>query len=162
MNYSHRLAARATLLLASMALLGLTGAAQAQPGDNGPVGNGMPGGMPGGRGNRQGGQQGRVQMREQQLRQMLTGAGYADKALQDAVIAFAAKQDPSKQALRQNMTQLRQVIADTTTTTSSPARRVATIRSATRLTRSASATEEPPYFCTTSPTDPPTWLPDAT
>ena len=43
-------------------------------------------------------------------------------------------------------------IADTTTTTSCPARRVATIRSATRLIRSASATEEPPYFCTTSPT----------
>src|SRR5829696_1254731 len=43
-------------------------------------------------------------------------------------------------------------IADTATTTSWPSRRVATIRSATRLIRSASATEEPPYFCTTSPT----------
>ena len=43
-------------------------------------------------------------------------------------------------------------IAETTTTTSWPSRRVATIRSATRLIRSASATDEPPYFCTTSPT----------
>ena len=43
-------------------------------------------------------------------------------------------------------------IAETTTTTSLPALRVATIRSATRLMRSASATEEPPYFCTTSAT----------
>ena len=43
-------------------------------------------------------------------------------------------------------------IADTTTTTSSPARRVATMRSATRLIDSASATDEPPYFCTTSAT----------
>ena len=47
-------------------------------------------------------------------------------------------------------------MAETTTTTSLPARRVSTMRSATRLIRSASATEEPPYFCTTSPTDPPT------
>ena len=36
-----------------------------------------------------------------------------------------------------------------------PARLVATIRSATRLIRSASATDEPPYFCTTSPTSSP-------
>ena len=43
-------------------------------------------------------------------------------------------------------------IADTTTTTWSPALRVATIRCATRLMPSASATEEPPYFCTTSAT----------
>ena len=43
-------------------------------------------------------------------------------------------------------------IAETTTTTSSPALRAATIRSATRLMRSASATDEPPYFCTTSAT----------
>ena len=43
-------------------------------------------------------------------------------------------------------------IADTTTTTRSPALRVATIRCATRLMPSASATEEPPYFCTTSAT----------
>src|SRR6185369_4109514 len=39
-------------------------------------------------------------------------------------------------------------MADTTTTTSSPALRAVTIRSATRLMRSASATDEPPYFCT--------------
>ena len=39
-------------------------------------------------------------------------------------------------------------MADTTTTTSSPLRRLATIRSATRLMRSALATELPPYFCT--------------
>src|SRR5436190_12215753 len=38
------------------------------------------------------------------------------------------------------------------THTSLPALRVATIRSATRLIRSALATEEPPYFCTTSAT----------
>ena len=43
-------------------------------------------------------------------------------------------------------------IAETTTTTSLPALRAATIRSATRLIRSASATEEPPYFCTISAT----------
>ena len=43
-------------------------------------------------------------------------------------------------------------IAETTTTTSSPALRAATIRSATRLIRSALATEDPPYFCTTSAT----------
>ena len=43
-------------------------------------------------------------------------------------------------------------IADTTTTTWSPALRVATIRCATRLMPSASATDEPPYFCTTSAT----------
>src|SRR3984885_14481380 len=40
-------------------------------------------------------------------------------------------------------------IADTTTTTWLPACRVATMRLATRLMPSASATEEPPYFCTT-------------
>ena len=40
-------------------------------------------------------------------------------------------------------------IAETTTTTSSPARRASTIRCATRLIRSASPTDEPPYFCTT-------------
>ena len=43
-------------------------------------------------------------------------------------------------------------IAETTTTTSSPALRAATMRSATRLIRSALATEDPPYFCTTSAT----------
>src|SRR5262249_20857736 len=46
-------------------------------------------------------------------------------------------------------------IAETTTTTLWPSLRVATIRSATRLIRSASATDEPPYFCTTSPTTAP-------
>ena len=43
-------------------------------------------------------------------------------------------------------------IAETTTTTSSPFRLVSTMRRATRLTLSASLTEEPPYFWTTSPT----------
>jgi hypothetical protein len=43
-------------------------------------------------------------------------------------------------------------IAETTTTTWSPALRVATIRCATRLMPSASATDEPPYFCTTRAT----------
>ena len=43
-------------------------------------------------------------------------------------------------------------IAETTTTTSLPAFLVSTIRSATRRIRSASATEDPPYFCTTSAT----------
>ena len=43
-------------------------------------------------------------------------------------------------------------IAETTTTTSWPALRVSTIRWATRLMPSASATDEPPYFCTTRPT----------
>jgi hypothetical protein len=43
-------------------------------------------------------------------------------------------------------------MADTTTTTSLPALRVSTIRSATRLMRSALATDEPPYFCTISAT----------
>ena len=42
-------------------------------------------------------------------------------------------------------------IALTTTQTSWPALRVATMRSATRLMRSASDTDEPPYFCTTRP-----------
>jgi len=46
-------------------------------------------------------------------------------------------------------------IADTTTTTWSPPLRVATIRCATRLMPSASATDEPPYFCTTSATGAP-------
>src|SRR3954470_11471716 len=41
-------------------------------------------------------------------------------------------------------------MADTTTTTSLPARRASTMRCATRLIFSASPTEEPPYFCTTS------------
>ena len=44
-------------------------------------------------------------------------------------------------------------IADTTTTTWSPPLRVATIRCATRLIPSASATDEPPYFCTMSATN---------
>ena len=44
-------------------------------------------------------------------------------------------------------------IAETTTTTSLPACLASTIRWATRLMPSASATEEPPYFCTTRPTD---------
>jgi hypothetical protein len=43
-------------------------------------------------------------------------------------------------------------IAETTTTTSWPALRASTMRSATRLMRSASDTDEPPYFCTTSAT----------
>src|SRR3954447_8692128 len=43
-------------------------------------------------------------------------------------------------------------IAETTTTTSLPSRRVSTMRCATRLIESASATDDPPYFCTTSPT----------
>ena len=43
-------------------------------------------------------------------------------------------------------------IAETTTTTSLPSLRVATIRSATRLIRSAVPTDEPPYFWTTRPT----------
>lgn len=43
-------------------------------------------------------------------------------------------------------------IAETTTTTSLPAFLVSTIRSATRRILSASATEDPPYFCTTSAT----------
>ena len=43
-------------------------------------------------------------------------------------------------------------IADTTTTTSCPAFLVAAMRCATRLMPSASATDDPPYFCTTSDT----------
>ncbi|COW33655.1 Uncharacterised protein [Mycobacterium tuberculosis] len=43
-------------------------------------------------------------------------------------------------------------MAETTTTTSLPCFLVATMRSATRRIRSASATEDPPYFCTTSAT----------
>src|SRR5690242_14362919 len=43
-------------------------------------------------------------------------------------------------------------IAETTTTTSWPAFLVSTMRSATRRIRSASATDDPPYFCTTSAT----------
>lgn len=43
-------------------------------------------------------------------------------------------------------------IADTTTTTWWPSFLASTIRLATRLMPSASATEEPPYFCTTRPT----------
>ena len=39
-------------------------------------------------------------------------------------------------------------IADTATTTSLPALRVSTMRFATRLMLSASATDEPPNFCT--------------
>ena len=46
-------------------------------------------------------------------------------------------------------------MADTTTTTEFPALRVATMRWATRLMPSASATEDPPYFCTTSDTGEP-------
>ncbi len=42
-------------------------------------------------------------------------------------------------------------IAETTTTTSLPVARVAAIRSATCRMRSTSATEEPPYFWTTTP-----------
>src|SRR5215469_6443278 len=43
-------------------------------------------------------------------------------------------------------------IADTTTTTRLPALRAVTIRWATRLMPSASATDDPPYFCTTRAT----------
>ena len=43
-------------------------------------------------------------------------------------------------------------MAETTTTTSLPAFLVSTMRSATRRIRSASDTEDPPYFCTTSAT----------
>src|SRR6478672_3224357 len=43
-------------------------------------------------------------------------------------------------------------IAETTTTTSLPARFASRIRWATRLMPLASATDEPPYFCTTMPT----------
>ncbi len=43
-------------------------------------------------------------------------------------------------------------IAETTTTTEWPALRVTTMRWATRLMPSASATDDPPYFCTTSAT----------
>src|SRR3954451_22693594 len=43
-------------------------------------------------------------------------------------------------------------IAETTTTTLLPAFLVSTMRRATRLMLSASATEDPPYFCTTMPT----------
>src|ERR1700712_4832400 len=46
-------------------------------------------------------------------------------------------------------------IAEITTTTSWPCALVATMRLATRLMLSASATEEPPYFCTTRPTSTP-------
>src|SRR6476619_3817639 len=46
-------------------------------------------------------------------------------------------------------------IAEITTTTSWPSALVATMRFATRLMLSASATEEPPYFCTTPPTPTP-------
>src|SRR4051795_9020381 len=46
-------------------------------------------------------------------------------------------------------------MAETTTTTSLPERLASTIRCATRLTPSASPTEEPPYFCTTMPTESP-------
>jgi hypothetical protein len=43
-------------------------------------------------------------------------------------------------------------MAETTTTTSLPFFFASTIRSATRLTRSGLATDEPPYFCTTRAT----------
>jgi hypothetical protein len=43
-------------------------------------------------------------------------------------------------------------MADTMTTTSLPSFFVSTTRFATRLMPSASATEEPPYFCTIRPT----------
>ena len=44
-------------------------------------------------------------------------------------------------------------MAETATTTSLPSRLASTMRRATRLTAEASAREEPPYFCTTMPTD---------
>ena len=47
-------------------------------------------------------------------------------------------------------------IAETTTTTSWPALRVSTMRSATRLMRSAEATDDPPYFWTIRLTELPT------
>jgi len=43
-------------------------------------------------------------------------------------------------------------IAETATTTSFPARFVSAIRAATRRMLAASATDEPPYFCTMRPT----------
>ena len=53
-------------------------------------------------------------------------------------------------------------IAETTTTTSLPSLCVRTIRSATRLMRSASWTDDPPYFCTTRATaDLPRFAPQA-
>ncbi len=45
-------------------------------------------------------------------------------------------------------------IADTTTTTFLPAALVRAMRAATCLILSASATDEPPYFCTTIPVEP--------
>jgi hypothetical protein len=44
-------------------------------------------------------------------------------------------------------------MAETATTTSFPSFFASTIRRATRLMAEASARDEPPYFCTTMPTD---------
>ena len=52
-------------------------------------------------------------------------------------------------------------MAETTTTTAWPALRVATMRWATRLMPSASATEDPPYFCTTRATGRRSFVPAA-
>lgn len=119
------------LWLASTALLlGLTGVAHSQPGVNGAQGGNQQGGWGQGQqggwgqrggnqqgGNQQGGnQQNRAQMREQQLRQMLTAAGYSDKTLQDAVIAFSNAQDKAKQPLRQSLQELTQAAGSATAT----------------------------------------------
>ena len=53
---------------------------------------------------------------------------------------------------RSNSSSVVSPIADTTTTTSLPSLCVRTMRSATFLIRSASCTDEPPYFCTTRAT----------
>ncbi len=45
-------------------------------------------------------------------------------------------------------------MAETTTTTCAPDARVCATRSATRWILETSATEEPPYFCTMTPTAP--------
>ena len=48
-------------------------------------------------------------------------------------------------------------IAETATTTSCPAFLFSTMRAATRLMAAASASDDPPYFCTTMPTKHPPW-----
>jgi len=111
-------------LLAGTLALGLAmttpGVLQAQP----PEGNAPGGQRGGGRGGQRGGGQGEdmrnmtpqqmqqqmQQRREQNLRRMLTQANFADKELQDAVVAFANARDAERRTSQDTINRLQEAL----------------------------------------------------
>jgi uncharacterized membrane protein YgcG len=122
---------------------------QAQPGAEPPIADNPPNQPQGGRGGNRPNfgnmspeqrQQWMQQQREQGLRATLTRAGFADVALQGAVVDFANAQDTATQTLQDKARQLNQAVRDPNSTNEAIATLLADFRAAVAAEKARRAT----------------------